>query len=69
MLLSLLDSTLHASALVVLIAGCELRGDFSMMMLILKSGLFGQQIAPAHSRAAAFDRPSLRSSPVSERSP
>jgi hypothetical protein len=37
----------QTSALVVLIAGCELIGDFSMMMLILKSGLFGQQVPPA----------------------
>jgi formate-dependent nitrite reductase membrane component NrfD len=47
MLLSLVHSTVQTSALVVLIAGCELIGDFSMMMLILKSGLFGQQVPPA----------------------
>jgi sulfite dehydrogenase (quinone) subunit SoeC len=54
LLLSLLHSTLHASVFVVLIAGCELIGDFSMMMLMLKSGLFGQQIAPAYNRATAL---------------
>jgi len=70
MLLSLLHATVHASVLVVLIAGCELVGDFSMMMLMLKSGLFSPQIAPAYNRATAFDRPSLMlSSPVSQRSP
>lgn len=52
-LLSLLHSVLHTSALVVLIAGCELIGDFSMMMLMLKSGLFGQQVAPACNRGMA----------------
>jgi formate-dependent nitrite reductase membrane component NrfD len=53
LLLSLLHSNVHASWLVVLIAGCELIGDFSMMMLMMKSGLFGQQMAPAYSRGAA----------------
>ena len=66
LLLSLLHSTLHTSVLIVLIAGCELIGDFSMMMLMLKAGLFSQQIAPAYNRATAFDRPSF---PVSERIP
>jgi len=63
LLLSLLHSTLHSSLLIVPIASCELIGDFSMMMLMLKTGLFSQQIAPAYKRATAFDR--LRF-PVSE---
>jgi len=54
LLFSLLHSTLHVSVFVGLIAGCELLGDFSMMMLMLKSGLFGQQIAPTNNRATAF---------------
>jgi formate-dependent nitrite reductase membrane component NrfD len=53
MLLWLLHSTLHTSAFVVLIAVCELIGDFSMMMLILKTGLFGQQVAPAYGQGVA----------------
>ena len=53
LLLSLWHSSAHAFVLVVAIAGCELIGDFSMMMLMLKSGLFDQQIAPAYTRAAA----------------
>ncbi len=66
LLLSLLHSTLQTSVLVVLIAACELIGDFSIMMLMLKSGLFGQAIAPAHNQATAVDRPSV---PVSVRIP
>lgn len=66
LLLSLLHSTMHTSVLIVLIAGCELIGDFSMMMLMLKAGLFSQQIAPAYNRTANFDRPSF---PVSVRIP
>jgi formate-dependent nitrite reductase membrane component NrfD len=53
LLLSLLHSTLHTSVLVLLIAGCELAGDFSMMMLMLKSGLFAPQAASAYSRGTA----------------
>jgi sulfite dehydrogenase (quinone) subunit SoeC len=56
MLLSFVHSTVHTFALVVLIACCELIGDFSLMMLILKSGLFGQQVALAQNLATAFDR-------------
>jgi hypothetical protein len=29
------------------IAGCELTGDLSLLMLMLKSGLFSPQTAPA----------------------
>ncbi len=66
LLLSLLHSTLHSSLLIVLIASCELIGDFSMMMLMLKAGLFSEQIAAAYNRATAFDRPRF---PVSVRIP
>jgi sulfite dehydrogenase (quinone) subunit SoeC len=66
LLLSLLHSTMHTSVLIVLIASCELIGDFSMMMLMLKAGLFSQQIAPAYNRTTNFDRPSF---PVSVRIP
>ena len=66
LLLSLLHSTLQTSVLVVLIAACELVGDFAMMMLMLKSGLFGQHIAPAYNRATTIDRPSF---PASVRMP
>jgi len=66
LLLSLLHSTLQTSVLVVLIAACELVGDFAMMMLMLKSGLFGQHIAPASNRATTIDRPSF---PASVRMP
>jgi len=66
LLLSLLHSTLQTSVLVVLIAACELVGDFAMMMLMLKSGLFGQHIAPAPNRATTIDRPSF---PASVRMP
>ncbi len=69
LLLSLWHSSQHSPLLVVLIASCELVGDFSMMMLMLKSGLFSRQVAPAYSRTTAFDRPCLVSSPVSDNRP
>ena len=52
LLLSLLHSSVQTLWLVLLIAVCELAGDFSMMMLLLKSGLFAPQIAPAYRRSA-----------------
>ena len=66
LLLSLWQSSQHIPVLVALIAGCELIGDFSMMMLMLKSGLFSRQVAPAYSGVTAVDRPYLVSSAVSE---
>jgi formate-dependent nitrite reductase membrane component NrfD len=51
--LSLLHNSVQTSWLVLLIAACELIGDFSMMMLMLKSGLFAPQAAPAYSRGTA----------------
>jgi formate-dependent nitrite reductase membrane component NrfD len=53
LLLSLLHGSVQTFWLVLLIAACELAGDFSMMMLMLKSGLFAPQIAPAYRRSAA----------------
>ena len=45
LLLSVAHSAVESSVLVALIACCELIGDFSMMMLLLKSGLFSQQVS------------------------
>ena len=53
LLLSLLHNSVQTAWLVLLIAACELAGDFSMMMLMLKSGLFAPQTAPAYSRGTA----------------
>jgi formate-dependent nitrite reductase membrane component NrfD len=50
LLLSLLHGRVQTSWMVFLIASCELIGDFSMMMVLLKSGLFAPQIAPAYQR-------------------
>lgn len=50
LLLSLAQSRVEARWLVLLIAACELTGDFSLMILLLKSGLFPPQTAPAYSR-------------------
>jgi len=50
LLLSLAKDRVEAQSLVVLIAACELTGDFSLVMLLLKSGLFPPQTAPAYAR-------------------
>jgi formate-dependent nitrite reductase membrane component NrfD len=47
-LLAVVHSSVHATGLVVLIAVCELTGDFTLLMVLLKSGLFSPQTAPAH---------------------
>jgi formate-dependent nitrite reductase membrane component NrfD len=52
LLLSLLHSSVQTSWMVLLIAACELIGDFSMMMLMLKSGLFSPQAAPKYQTQA-----------------
>ena len=52
LLLSLLHNSVQASWMVLLIAACELIGDFSMMMLMLKSGLFSPQAAPKYQTQA-----------------
>jgi sulfite dehydrogenase (quinone) subunit SoeC len=48
-LLSLVQNHVQATWLVVLIAACELTGDFALVMVLLKSGLFPLQTAPAYS--------------------
>ena len=50
LLLSFAQTRLEAEWLVILIAACELTGDFSLIMLLLKSGLFPPQTAPAYAR-------------------
>jgi len=48
LLLALVHSRMHATWLVVLIAACELIGDFALLMVLLKAGLFSSQTAPAY---------------------
>jgi len=48
LLLSMVQNHLQATGLVLLIAACELTGDFTLMMVLLKSGLFPLQTAPAY---------------------
>jgi formate-dependent nitrite reductase membrane component NrfD len=45
--LSLAQQQWQVQGLSLVIAGCELTGDFSLLMLMLKSGLFAPQTAPA----------------------
>ena len=49
LLLALVHSQMHATWLAILIAACELTGDFALLMVLLKSGLFSPQTAPAYS--------------------
>jgi formate-dependent nitrite reductase membrane component NrfD len=49
LLLSVVQNHVQATGLIVLIAACELTGDFALVMLLLKSGLFPLQTAPAYS--------------------
>lgn len=48
LLLAVVHSSVHATWLVVLIAVCELTGDFTLLIVLLKSGLFSPQTASAH---------------------
>jgi sulfite dehydrogenase (quinone) subunit SoeC len=48
--LSLVQQQAQARGLALTIAGCELTGDFSLLILMLKSGLFAPQTAPAFAR-------------------
>jgi sulfite dehydrogenase (quinone) subunit SoeC len=48
LLLSIVENHVQATWLVVLIAVCELTGDFTLVMVLLKSGLFPLQTAPAY---------------------
>lgn len=52
LLLSVVQSHVPATWLVVLIAACELTGDFTLVMVLLKSGLFPIQTAPAYNPRA-----------------
>jgi formate-dependent nitrite reductase membrane component NrfD len=47
LMLSLVQQHWPARELSLVIAGCELTGDFSLLMLMLKSGLFSPQTAPS----------------------
>jgi formate-dependent nitrite reductase membrane component NrfD len=49
LLLSLIHERISTTWLMTLIAACELTGDFSVMWLLLKSGLFAPQTAPRRS--------------------
>ncbi|MFQ5738272.1 MAG: NrfD/PsrC family molybdoenzyme membrane anchor subunit [Acidobacteriota bacterium] len=50
LVLSIAHSQIHAVWLVLLIAACELTGDFALLMVLLRSGLFAPQTAPAHAK-------------------
>ena len=54
LLLSLVQQQWQARGLSLVIAGCELTGDFSLLMLMLKSGLFSPQTAPTFARRNAI---------------
>ena len=49
LLLSVVQNHVQATWLVVLIAACELTGDFTLVMVLLKSGLFPLQTARVYS--------------------
>lgn len=46
LLLSLAQGHVEATALAVVVAACELVGDFTLLMVLLKSGLYSPQTAP-----------------------
>lgn len=46
LMLLIVQQQWQARGLSLVIAGCELTGDFSLLMLMLKSGLFSAQTAP-----------------------
>lgn len=48
LLLSIVQSHVHTTWLVIIVAACELTGDFTLVMLLLKSGLFPLQTASAY---------------------
>ncbi len=48
LLLSIVQNHVQATWLVVIVAACELTGDFTLVMVLLKSGLFPLQTAPAY---------------------
>lgn len=50
LMLSLVQQQWQGQGLSLVIAGCELTGDFSLLMLLLKSGLFSPQTTPTFAR-------------------
>jgi formate-dependent nitrite reductase membrane component NrfD len=48
LLLSIVHDRVQANWLVILIAACELTGDFSLLMILLRSGSFALQTAPKY---------------------
>jgi sulfite dehydrogenase (quinone) subunit SoeC len=48
LMLSVVQNHVQVTGFVLLIAVCELTGDFTLVMLLLKSGLFPVQTAPAY---------------------
>ncbi|MBI4445251.1 MAG: dimethyl sulfoxide reductase anchor subunit [Acidobacteria bacterium] len=50
LLLSLAQNQIQQNWLAVVIATCELTGDYAFLMVLLKSGLFSPQTAPAYAR-------------------
>jgi formate-dependent nitrite reductase membrane component NrfD len=52
LLLSFVHDRVQANWLVILIAACELTGDFSLLMILLRSGLFASQTAPRYAPPA-----------------
>jgi sulfite dehydrogenase (quinone) subunit SoeC len=53
LVLSLAQQRWHTRELALLIAACELMGDFSLLMVMLKSGLFSPQTAPPFAQGTA----------------
>jgi formate-dependent nitrite reductase membrane component NrfD len=48
LMFSMIHAWTHWTWMVVLVATCELTGDFALLMVLLKSGLFSPQSAPAY---------------------
>jgi formate-dependent nitrite reductase membrane component NrfD len=57
LLLSIVQNLVGTPQLVVLVALCELTGDFALVMVLLKSGLFSPQSSP---RSTAFQHADVR---------
>jgi sulfite dehydrogenase (quinone) subunit SoeC len=55
LVLSLMQRQLQMRELALPIAACELTGDFSLLMVMLKSGLFSPQTAPAFAARSSGD--------------
>lgn len=48
LLFSFVHTWTHWTWMIVLVAACELTGDFALLMVLLKSGVFSPQTAPAY---------------------